>query len=317
MDLEKLSKQVKEYLEKYLDYFENGRLTDERLFLPETGETYPIHFESNFPFLQHEIIDFHKKSFDNIVSQIPFLSRQDLIEEYLSIEDLLLVDIGCFGSDVSLFTGFSNDSSHVLLSNPDMISFYKSFANILGNNFPDFKERIGEDRDIRDVLKEQDISNVSFFENVMTLEEMNRLSEVHFPKPVVFYSFHTPTMPEEMTSKIAEVVSKQKNAYMVLVPMLNTNINAYQSDPLIKKVNAIWSKIRTSYMQKREMNNKAGNPFSSPEARLFNTMSLYYSLQSASVANAKIYRWFGKQKEDSFKFPSYVVKSDLPKISSV
>ena len=315
MDSTMLLKETGRYLEDYLeDFVVHERDADIRFFA--YGAEVPAFSVNQFEDVDK--IDFHKARFRNLYDRLPEAELFDFVRVLTHMDDLVLVDVGnmLMGADFSLWVAALNPSAEVHVYNPDMNFDLPKFLFNEHNKDKLFKlkNRTGLDNSraeesTKELFAENGIDNISHHYDIVRQADLKKIAEENSGKNVVFFSRRTPTMPEEMTSQIAEVVAGHHNAGMILLPLFNTRICAYQDDRIMQLIN-MYRFARDHYR----------GPTCSPEdnaaSRLFTATQQYYALKAGSIVGgrAKVYRESHFETGFPFHHPTHYVSTIDPKI---
>ncbi|MBN1544238.1 hypothetical protein JW898_02125 [Candidatus Woesearchaeota archaeon] len=313
MEKQELLERTGIYLEDYLDDFViHGKVSDIRY--SSYGVTIPAHAVRNFEDVEE--VDRHRSRFSQIHEALPEAGLFDFVRALSSMKDAVLVDIGSMlmGADFSLWVAAQNRSSEVHIYNPDVDCDFPPFLfnELKRERVFKLKEKTELDtsrpeESAERLFRANGLPNIYYHCARIGKEGLESIAEADADRPVVFFSRRTPTMPEEMTSQIASVTAGHPNSHMILLPLINTRIDAYHDDRIIKLINR--------YRFAREHHkDPTSEPSANAATRLFTATQQYYALKAASVVGerAKVYR--ERERETGFPFhhPTHYVSTVEP-----
>ncbi len=312
MDNEMLMQSTWKYLNDYLDAFVQEKIMDDTgLFHFDRPVDYGMArmFEAEEPGCI-EKRNVHLDRF-NAINNVPHEAvHKDFLEAIAEIKDVVLVDIGTFYSEkMGLWVADKNPGSKIIICNKEVQNLEIFMPGLFNGDMKSGRFQLSKNiefdendpvKSINDLFKSNGFHNVEFRHMLVGKPELENVVREAGGRPVVFYSERTPTMPKEMTSRIASVVKDNRNAEMVLLPSINSLIDAYHGDMMMQKIGMNQAHI---------WNTSTGNPSKDTQKngkmRLFfamHLMHLYYALKIAILGNAEVYR----ASEFNDKHPYYV-----------
>lgn len=291
-----LMQSTRKFLDDYLDDFvQENMMDDVRLF--HFGREVPYGtarmFESEEPGCIEES-NVHLGRFNAINRAVPEISRREFINAVAAIDDVVLVDIGSlYSSKMGLWVAYMNPDAKVIVYKKDVPNLQMFMPCLFdgdtsGGRFQ-LSRNIDFDREnpvksINNLFRSNGFHNIELRNMFVGREELENIAMEAQGRPVVFYSERTPTVPLEMTHTIAGFVRESRNSGMILMPFINTPIDAYHSDKMMQKI----SKNQHVFWE-QESGNTSLDTQENGKLRVFCAMHIYYALKVAALGNGEVY----------------------------
>ncbi len=314
MNNQALLSQTDKYLDDYLEAFV---IQNKKSDIQYSAYGVPIPAHSVQQFDDVDAVDLHKERFKQLYDSLPESELFDFVRALSDIENVVLIDIGnmLYGADFSLWVAAQNPSADIHIYNPDIDHEFPPFL------FNDFnKEQVFKLKTLalfdhsdpksstKKLFESNGLPNISYHYEKIEKGCLEKIAQENADRQVVFFSRRTPTTPKEMTSQIACVVNDNENTHMILMPLINTKINAYKDDRIIELINR-YNFAREHYKD------PTSEPCANAATRLYTAMQQYYALKAASVVGerAEIYKEAHFETGFPFHHPTHYVSTIEPK----
>lgn len=310
MDAEKLLEKTGRYLDDYLEGYPD-LVSDVRHF----AFGMPIHPGQLRQYSPDDItsLDMHKTIFEGIYSDIPEARLKDFSDEVAKMEAPVVLDIGSeFGERFGYYVALQNADADVIVMNkrfvdadPVRVAMRRLPLSFDSVEIP--KQGEGFIGDFyKDVYQANGIANIKFEETNVTRKVLDSLAQKYAGRNVVIFSERTPTMPVGMTEVISGAVRENENMDMVLMPVVNTVMTDYVSDPRMAMIS---EKHRVAF------DKCPGKTYRGPETaatRIYAAMNQYLALKGAVDAGGDIYRRGRAEEGFFFNRPPFYASTIKP-----
>ena len=299
MDLKERMNECASYLKAYLeDFIQSGRFSDVHYFV-EDREAIPQEMSD---LSSVRAVDFHQTRFSRLYDSLPKTNAQDLISVVSNLDNLLIVDIGSeYGGEFSLRVAKENSEVEVQVYNPQVdFVFCKEIIVHEGPGLP----LANDDSDllatgeaaVNKFYQMLGVEQATFHQQALYEQEMEQIVRANPDKTVLFFSYRTPTIPQDLLPQIARVVGRNKNAEMVVVPF----IDRVEADTEMMEL------IGENLHLKGGQDPSSTTNTSDARTRLYLVMSQYVAGKAAEQADADLYKL---PEKNVFHRPAYIIST--------